>query len=226
MSNHQLRNGAPFLAGMIRRFSVLIILAWLAVMVGLGVCVPSLDQVEKEHSVSLSPVDAPTFKAATRLNEDFKESDSGSVAMIVLEGQQPLGDEAHKYYDRLILQLKHDPEHVQHIQDFWGDPLTAGAAQSADGKAAYVQVNLAGTPGASLDTKSIEAVQHIVGQTTGPPGGKAYATGPAAIPADMSHSGDRTVLMITAVSLAVIFVTLLLVYRSITTVILLLLVVG
>jgi RND superfamily putative drug exporter len=226
MSNHQLRNSAPFLAGMIRRFSVLIILAWLAVMVGLGVCVPSLDQVEKEHSVSLSPVDAPTFKAATRLNEDFKESDSGSIAMIVLEGQQSLGDEAHKYYDRLILQLKHDPEHVQHIQDFWGDPLTAGAAQSADGKAAYVQVNLAGRPGASLDTQSIEAVQHIVGQTPAPPGVKAYVTGPAAIAADMSHSGDRTVLMITAVSLAVIFVTLLLVYRSITTVILLLLVVG
>ena len=64
--------------------------------------------------------------------------------MIVLEGQQPLGDDAHKYYDRLISQLKDDPKHVQHIQDFWGDELTRRAAQSADGKAAYVQVILAG----------------------------------------------------------------------------------
>ena len=42
----------------------------------------------------------------------------------------------------------------------------------------------------------------------------------------MSHSGDRTIATITAVSLAVIFITLLLVYRSVVTVILLLLVVG
>ena len=42
----------------------------------------------------------------------------------------------------------------------------------------------------------------------------------------MSHSGDRTIATITVVSVAVIFITLLLVYRSVITVILLLLVVG
>ena len=36
-----------------------------------------------------------------RMGKDFKESDSDSFAMIVLEGQQPLGDDAHKYYDRI-----------------------------------------------------------------------------------------------------------------------------
>ena len=127
-----------------------IILAWLAIAVIVSIGVPSLEQVEKEHSVSLSPDDAPSFKAMKRMGEDFKESNSDSVAMIVLEGQQPLGDDAHKYYDRLIRQLEDDPKHVQHIQNFWGDPLTAGAAQSADGKAAYVQLNLAGNLGHDL----------------------------------------------------------------------------
>ncbi|WP_343599273.1 RND family transporter [Mycobacterium sp.] len=226
MSNHQLRNSPPLVARTIRRFSVPIILAWLAIIVGLGVGVPSLEQVEKEHSVSLNPKDAPAFEASKRVNEDFKQSKYGSVAMIVLEGQQPLDDEAHKYYDRLIRQLKDDPEHVQHIQDFWSDPLTAGAAQSADGKAAYVQLALAGNPGQALATQSIEAVERIVDQTPAPPGVTAYVTGPAAIATDMSHSGDRTVAIVTAVSVAVIFTTLLLVYRSVITVVLLLLVVG
>ncbi len=80
---------------------------------------------------------------------DFKETNSDSVAMIVLEGQQPLGDDAHTYYNSLIRQLQDDPNHVQHIHNFWGDPLTAGAAQSADGKATYVQLDLAGKPGTS-----------------------------------------------------------------------------
>ena len=42
----------------------------------------------------------------------------------------------------------------------------------------------------------------------------------------MGHSGNKTVILITAVSLAVIFAMLLLVYRSVITVILLLLTVG
>ena len=184
----------PFAARTIHRFSVPIILAWLAIAVIVSIGVPSLEQVEKEHSVSLGAPDAPSFKAMTRMNQDFEEPKSGSVAMIVLEGQQPLGDDAHKYYDRLIGQLKNDPKHVLHINDFWGDPLTASAAQSDDGKAAYVQVNTAGMPGSALGNESVEAIRNIVARTPDPPGVKAYVTGPAAIVADMSHSGDKTVI--------------------------------
>ena len=149
----------PFVARTIRRFSVLIILAWLAINVMMGIGVPPLEQVAKEHSVSLSPIDAPSFKAMTRMGAVFKESNSDSVAMIVLEGQQPLGDDAHNYYDRLIRQLTDDPKHVQHVQNFWGDPLTAAAAQSADGKAAYVQLSLAGNLGEDSANESVQAVR-------------------------------------------------------------------
>jgi putative drug exporter of the RND superfamily len=216
----------PFIARTIHRFSVPIILAWLAITVIVSIGVPPLEQVEKEHSVSLSPNDAPSFQAMKRLGQDFKEANSETAAMIVLEGQQPLGDAAHQYYDRLIRQLQDDPKHVQHIQNFWGDPLTKGAAQSADDKAAYVQVNLAGRPASTLANESTEAVRDIVGRTPTPPGVKTYVTGSAAIVADMSLSGNRSVITIQAVSLAVIFITLLLVYRSVITVILLLLMVG
>ena len=224
MGNEQTK--PPFIARTIHRFSVPIILAWLAITVIVSVGVPSLEQVEKERSVSLSPKDAPSIKAMKRMGKDFKESDSDSVAMIVLEGQQPLGDNAHNYYDRLIRQLENDPKHVQHVQDLWGDPFTAGGAQSADGEAAYVQVNLAGDQGTSLANESAEAVRSIVERTPAPNGVKVYVTGPAALIADMNRSGEKTVIKVTVTSVAVIFIMLLLVYRSITTVILLLLMVG
>lgn len=216
----------PFVARTIHRFSVPIILSWLAIMVIVSTAVPSLDKVEKERTVSQNPPDAPSFNALKRMGEDFKESNSQGVAMIVLEGQKPLGDDAHQYYNRLIRQFADDPKHVQHIHDFWGDPLTADAAQSTDGKAAYVQLDLAGDLGQSLGNESTQAVRDIVGRTPPPPGVNAYVTGPSAIAADIGHSGDRTVLTITLVSLAVILTTLLIVYRSIITVILLLLMVG
>jgi putative drug exporter of the RND superfamily len=229
MSDEQMDNEhttRPFVARTIHRFSVLIILAWLALTVIVSIGVPPLEQVEKERAVSTSPNDAPSLKAMKRMGEDFKESDSDSVAMIVLEGQQPLGDDAHKYYDRLIRQLEDDPKHVQHIQNFWGDPLTAAGAQSTDGKAAYVQLNLAGNLGEASANESAEAVSDIVARTPAPPGVKAYVTGTAAIAADENHSGNKTIVKITVVTVAVIFTMLLLIYGSVTTVILLLLMVG
>ncbi len=216
----------PFVARVIHRLSVPIILAWLVITVGINISVPPLIKVVKEHSVSLSPVDAPSFKAMTRMGEDFKESNSDSVAMIVLEGQQPLGDDAHRYYDRLIRQLADDPKHVQHIQNFWADPLTAAAAQSADGKAAYVQLSLAGNSGQDLANDSVQAVRDILSRTPAPPGIKAYVTGPSAFAADMVNSGNGTLARITAVSVAVICIMLFLVFRSVITVILLLVMVG
>jgi len=226
MSSHHASGDRSFVAGMVRKLAVPIILAWLAITVAVSVGVPPLEQVAKEHAVSLSPKDAPSVKAMARVGKDFKESSSNSVAMVVLEGNQPLGEDAHKYYDSLIRQLKADKTHVQHVQDFWGDPFTASAAQSADGKAAYVQLNLAGDQGETLADESVDAVRNIVQGTPAPKGVKAYVTGPAPFVADADHSGERTVLRITLVSVAVIFLMLLLVYRSIVTVTLLLMMVG
>ncbi|MGH3724522.1 MAG: RND family transporter [Mycobacterium sp.] len=221
------RTHRPIFATFIRRFSLLIIVGWLAIVVLLSIKVPPLEIVEREHSVSLSPPDAPSVKAMTQMGKVFQESNSESVAVVVLEGEQPLGDDAHKYYDAVVRQLKDDPKHVQHIQDFWGDPLTAGAAQSADGKAAYVQLNLTGRFGQAEANESVQAVQNIVKNTPGLPAGvKTYVTGPAAIVSDMADSGNRTVVLITMVSVGVIFLMLLLLYRSFIVVILLLLTVG
>ena len=148
------------------------------------------------------------------------------LAMVVLEGERPLGDDAHHYYDNLIRQLNADTTHVQHIQDFWGDPLTASGAQSADGKAAYVQLSLAGNQSEALANESVDAVRNIVQRTPAPDGVKVYVTGPAALVADSNHSGEKTVVKITVAAVAVIVIMLLLVYRSIITAVFLLAMVG
>src|SRR6478735_7641969 len=158
MSNHQLQADRPFVAHNIRRFSALVILGWLAIVVGLTLGVPTLEQVEAEHAVSQNPTDAPSFRATQRMSEVFEETSSGGApVMVVLEGQQPLGDDAHEYYDRLIRQLRSDTKHVQHIQNFWGDPLTSAAAESDDGKAAYVQIMVTGKPGDAVANESVQA---------------------------------------------------------------------
>ncbi len=212
----------PMIPRFIRLFSVPIFLGWLAIVVLVNIAVPQLEVVGQAHSVSLAPKDAPSLQAMQRVGKDFKEFDSNSSAMIVLESDQPLGDAAHKFYDQMITKLEADTKHVEHIQDFWGDPLTASGAQSADNKAAYVQVYLAGNQGESLANESVQAVRSIVDSMTPPPGLKAYVTGAAPLSNDQHHAGDKSVKLITGVTICVIFLMLLFVYRSIVTVLLVL----
>src|SRR6201999_242416 len=129
------------------------------------------------------------------------------------------------YYNSVIRQLRDDPKHVQHVQDFWGDPLTAPGAQSPDGKCVYVQLNLAGNQGTTLGDESVDAVRQIVDRTPAPQGVTTYVTGPAALVKDMNHSGNKTLFKMTVVTLLVIVTMLLLVYRSVVTVVVLLLMV-
>ena len=194
-----------------------IILGWVFVTVLVNVIVPTLENVGEAHSAPMTPLDAPSMKAMMRLGHNFNEFDSNSTVMIVLEGQQPLGPDAHHYYDKLIRDLRKDPQHIQHIQDFWGDRLTAAGAQSADAKGAYVMINLAGNQGTTLANESVDAVRKVIDENKAPPGVKAYVTGPAALSDDMHIIGNASLAKITLFTLGAIAIMLLLVYRSIVT---------
>jgi putative drug exporter of the RND superfamily len=216
----------PFFARVIHRLAVPIILGWIGFVIFLGATLPSLEVVGAERAVSLSPDDAPSLRAMRHIGKVYNEGSSDSTAMIVLEGDKPLGDEAHKFYDDMIRKLRGDTKHVQHIQDWWGDPLTSAGALSNDGKAVIVQVNLAGNQGEALANDSVVAVRNIVNSTPPPPGVKVWITGASALATDTRESGDKSTAKITVTSVAVICMMLLIVYRSIFTVILLLLTVG
>ncbi|KZS57007.1 hypothetical protein A4G26_02780 [Mycobacterium kansasii] len=207
----------PVIPHTIRIFAVPIILAWVVLTVIVNVAVPRLEVVSEEHSAPMTPLDAPSMKAMMLLGHNFREFDSNSTVMIVLEGLQPLGDNAHHYYDNLIRQLRQDPKHIQHIQDFWGDRLTAAGAQSADAKGAYVMLNLAGNQGTTLANESVEAVRKVIDHNPPPPGVKAYVTGPAALSDDMHIIGNASLAKITLFTLGAIAIMLLLVYRSVVT---------
>ena len=146
----------------IRRLAIPIIIGWVVLVGIMNSTVPQLEVVGQMRSVSMSPAEAPSVIAMKRVGEVFEEYKSDSAVMILLEGDKPLGAEAHKYYDELVDRLEADTNHVEHVQDFWGDPLTATGAQSSDGKAAYVQVYLAGNMGEALSNESVLQVKKLV----------------------------------------------------------------
>ncbi|OBI14986.1 hypothetical protein A5712_29395 [Mycobacterium sp. E2327] len=212
----------PFLPRMIHRLALPIVLVWLAIVFITNTAAPQLEAVAKNHSVSMSPTDAASFQSMMKVGSTFKEFNSDNSAMILLEGDKPLGADAHRYYDEIVRRVEQDKKHVQHVQDFWSDPLTAAGSQSHDQKAAYVQVYLAGNMGSGQATESALAVRKIVDSVPAPPGIKAYVTGAGPLFADQSHAGEKGVALVTLVTFVVIVVMLLFVYRSFTTMLIML----
>lgn len=210
----------------VRRFAIPIVLSWLLLTVAVNLLVPPIESVARDHAVTMSPRDAPAMMAAKHIGEKYHESDSDSMAMIVLESDNPLDASAHHYYENLVRALRTDTDHVQHVQDVWGDPLTASGVQSRDGHAAYVQLNLAGDQGSTLGNKSVTAVRTIVDSSPPPPGLKVYVTGPAALTTDMNEAADKSMLIMMGVTGAVIMIMLLITYRSVSTMLLVLVMVG
>ncbi|BBY08251.1 putative membrane protein, MmpL [Mycobacterium noviomagense] len=219
-------NPRPRLMRAVRAFAVPIILAWLLLTVALNVLVPPIESVARKHAVSASPKDAPAEIAARRIGAKFHESDSDSIAMVVLESDNELGEQAHRYYDGLVKELQADHKHVQHVHNVWGDPLTAAGVQSRDGKAAYVQLNLAGNQGSTLGNESVKAVRDIVDRSAPPKDLKAYVTGPAPLTTDMNEAADKSMFKMMGVTGVVIMIMLFITYRSISTVLLVLVMVG
>jgi RND superfamily putative drug exporter len=97
MGNHE-HNGSELkdtnhkgVARVIRVAAIPIILAWIILVVVLNALVPQHEVVGHEHAVSLSPQDAPALVAMKKIGERFDQFDSDTIAMVVLEGDQPLG---------------------------------------------------------------------------------------------------------------------------------------
>jgi RND superfamily putative drug exporter len=100
---HVKRAGLP---RFIRTFAIPIVLMWIAIIAILNGTVPQLEVVGKLRAVSMSPNDAPSLIAIKRVGEVFQEYDTSSSVMIVLEGEEPLGADAHAFYDEVVRDLR------------------------------------------------------------------------------------------------------------------------
>lgn len=223
MSTHSAQK--PLFARIIRKYSILVVLAWAAFTVVINVVVPQLEPVTDQNQGPLVPLDAPSSKALIHIGESFQESDSNSLAMVILEGDHKLNDADHTFYDTLASKLENDKKHVQYVMNLWGQGTTAAGVQSSDGQAAYTLVRVAGDQGSTVSDESIRAVRELVSEVQPPNGVKVYVSGSAPLSTDMLQVGNQSMIRLMYVTIIIITVMLLIVYRSVATALLTLLMV-
>src|ERR1700761_2393946 len=122
MSEHRVEPPAkrPFVPRMVRAFAIPIIAFWALLAVSTNTFMPQVERVAEELAGPVVPHYAPSQRALLSIGAKFHESNSTSLAMIVLEGSRPLGDPDHQYYDELMRRFRQDPKHVQYVMDLWG----------------------------------------------------------------------------------------------------------
>ena len=220
MSEHRANeDGAkrPFVARTVRILAIPIIVFWGLLAISTNTFMPQVERVAEELAGPQVPHYAPSQRALLHIGEKFHESNSTSLAMVVLEADRPLDDGDHRYYDDLMRRLKQDTQHVQYVMDLWGKPITAAGAQSVDGKATYVLLRLAGDIGQMQANQSVRAIRDTVAKDTPPPGLKVYVSGAAPLASDTLTIANSSLNDITIVTIFLIVGMLFLVYRSAST---------
>ncbi|MGV0627816.1 MMPL/RND family transporter, partial [Mycolicibacter minnesotensis] len=216
----------PWFAKLLHSWALPIIGLWLGAAGVLNLAVPQLETVIKEHAKSFLPDDAASVQAIVKLGERFGGTGTNNFVYVLLEGEDPLGADAHHYYATLLDRINADTTHVNSALDLWSDPQFAPANESADGKAAYVLLNLSGNMGTALAMASTQAVRDIIADTPAPPGVTAHLTGPSAVVNDELVAINDSILLLLIACGALVSAILFWVYRSPVTVAMPMLVAG
>jgi putative drug exporter of the RND superfamily len=196
------------------RHAVLIVGLWVLAAAAANVAIPQLERVVDSHARSFMPPDAPSAIAAARAAELFGQKPSNNFVYVALERNQQLSPRDRQFYDTLTASLGSDARHVNSVTDLWSQPATAAGAQSSDGRAVTVMVRLAGMLGTAQARDSVNSVRSTIQRLSPPAGLEVHVTGPGATIVDEFAAIDRQMLGITAATIGLILVLLLVVYRS------------
>lgn len=208
------------------RHKVLVIGVWVVIAGALAVLFPQLETVVGQQSVNLIPLDAPSLQTVDRMGAAFGEQGSKTTIFAAMEDPAGLTTPVRQRYNAMISRLRADSEHVRLVQDLLADPVTAAQAISQDGKAWYVPVGVAGTLGDLKAAESVQAVRRVAAQAFSGSTTNVRVTGPPATFRDQIASAEEDLVVISVATAGLIAVILLVVYRSVFTALLPLLVIG
>lgn len=172
----------------------LIFAVWIGTAVVLALLFPQLETVVRQQSVDLVPRDAPSLQTVDRMSAAFSEQGSRTMLVVAMEDPAGLTPAARQHYERLVARLRADTTHVLFVQDLLADPVTKTGAISADRKAWYLPVGVAGTLGDPAAAESVTAVRAIAAEVFAGSPTTVEVTGPAATFADQIASMEHSLL--------------------------------
>ncbi len=203
----------------------LVIGAWLTAAGLLTLLLPQLETVAREQATDPIPANVASFQALDTMGEAFSEPGATATVFVVMSSPDGFAAERGRY-ERFLTRLRADTTHVQSVRDLASDPITGRQAISEDGRAWYLPLGLAGRFGGTDAGQAVDAVRTTADEVFGGSATRVHVTGPAATFADQLHTAESELVLISIATLVLIGIILLIVYRSLVTALLPLLVIG
>jgi RND superfamily putative drug exporter len=218
------------LADYVVRWPWVVIGIWVTVAVALPLMFPSLGEMAQKHPLAILPSDAPSSITARKMTEAFHESGSDDLLLVVLTDDNGLGPADEAAYRKLVDALRQDTRNVVMVQDFISTPPLRSVLTSKDHKAWVLPVGVAGELGTPQSYAAFNQISDVVKNALeqAPAGTHLTAnlTGPAATVADLTVAGERDRMPIELAIAILVLIVLLVVYRSVVTMLLPLLTIG
>ncbi|GAA1094517.1 MMPL family transporter [Tsukamurella spumae] len=197
------------------RYAAWILLFWVALAGILNVAIPQLEQTVHRHSAPFIPGDLPGVDGLRAMAQEFGTPSSTAQGNVIVAAEGRIGPEQEQYYRALTTALQADREHVAYVIDTFGKPAAREVGLSPDGKAINLLVAEVGDIGSTRAQSSTEAIRATIRSIPAPPGTTVEFTGTAPTLSDLFTAIDSSLLVITAVSVALITALLLITYRSV-----------
>lgn len=212
------------LASLVVRRAVWVLALWMVVAGVVNLAVPQLEEVVADDSTPVVPLDSDSSRAVTLMDQEFGSGRSHSFLVVLAEREGGLTRADVRHVEGLVPRLRQDTENVSFVQDIRDDQVRE-ALTSDDGEAVYLQVGVPGFTGAPSAIHQVEHVREVV-RDGAPEGLDLLVTGPSATVSDMAVEAESSILVITIVTIGLIFALLLLIYRRLSVALIILGTVG
>ncbi|MUM19108.1 MMPL family transporter [Mycobacterium sp. CBMA271] len=204
--------------GKVSRFSArnawLVIGGWIVLLGVLNAAIPQLEVTVSKYSAPFLPTNLAATQTLREMSTEFGVPQSASVGSVVLVDEHGLSADDHALYRQLIESLRADHENVAYVLDTYSNDQLRDIAISPDGKAINLLVAATGDVGSTQAHRNVTEIRKTIESMAKPQGVQIYYTGFAPTLADLFTSMDRSLMIITGVSILLITMLLLLVYRS------------
>lgn len=198
------------------RFKYIIVTVWVLSAVWMATMAPSLAEYSISETSDLLPRDAPSIVAQQKLVEAFPAEDELSTAVAVFERAGGLSDADNAYARTLVewLASPAGPGQVEDVTSIFNQEGTESLLLSADRSVMLAQIGFSTGPMDDETHEAITVIRQWIKNTPPPAGLSVHLTGSAALSGDqrvaMFEGLDRT----TIVTVLLVVLVLLLIYRS------------
>jgi RND superfamily putative drug exporter len=203
-----------FLSKLTDRYKVAVILAWIIIAVVLVIFAPSISKVGVTDDSQFLPRDTESIQAQNLISSRFPSTAPSGSAIIVIHDAAGLSAADQQTASKLSSWLTSPsaPGVISAVTSPFTNPALSSTFQSADNTTLFFSLSFSVPSSSAAAHEAVDAIRTFVAQNLNGPG--IYVTGSAGVSTDALNSIHQTINKATLVTVLLVVVLLLLIYRS------------